>query len=274
LKAGCKFRINNNSGDILKLSNELDEFKVTDGNSIEVIFGVDFKNQARIHTEGVQTMINVIVNGAKGRMGSEAVKAVTADGELTLGGTCDQGDDLSAMIQKTKAEVVVDFTIPDSRMANVKAIVSHGARAVVGTTGFTPEDLKTIEQWCNEFKTAVLIAPNFAIGAVLMMQFAKEAVKYMPHAEIIELHHDKKLDAPSGTAIKTRELMGNKDIPIHSVRLPGLVAHQEVIFGGLGQTLTIRHDSINRESFMPGVVMGIKAIVKREGLVYGLEKLM
>ncbi|MFA5927710.1 MAG: 4-hydroxy-tetrahydrodipicolinate reductase [Candidatus Margulisiibacteriota bacterium] len=219
-------------------------------------------------------MIKVIVNGAKGRMGQEVVKAVSADKELELVAALDLGDDLGQKIKETKAQVVVDFTIPDTRMKNIEAIINNGAKAVVGTTGFTPDDLKTIEKWCADKKGAVLIAPNFAIGAVLLMQFAKEAIKYMPNAEIIELHHDKKLDAPSGTAIKTRELMGNPNIPIHSVRLPGLVAHEEVIFGGLGQTLTIRHDSISRESFMPGVVMAVKKMIDKQGLIYGLEKII
>jgi len=207
-------------------------------------------------------------------MGQAVVAAVTADSECSLVAGLDQGDNLAKTIQDTKAEVVVDFSVPDSRMSVVEAIVKNGARGVIGTTGYTPDDLKLIDKWCAEYKTSVLIAPNFAIGAVLMMQFAKEAIKHMPKAEIIELHHDQKLDAPSGTAIKTRELMGDPNIPIHSVRLPGLVAHQEVIFGGLGQTLTIRHDTINRESFMPGVILGIKKIVGVQGLVYGLEKMM
>lgn len=219
-------------------------------------------------------MIKVIVNGAKGRMGQACVHAVTEDAQCQLVATCDQGDDLGAVVESQAADVVVDFSLPDTRMDVIEAIVSNGARAVVGTTGFTPENLSTIESWCEQYKTAVLIAPNFAIGAVLMMQFAKEAIKHMPKAEIIELHHDKKLDAPSGTAIKTRELMGNPKVPIHSVRLEGLVAHQAVIFGGLGQTLTIRHDTINRESFMPGVVLGVKEIMKITGLVYGLEHIL
>ena len=202
------------------------------------------------------------------------MKAVNADNECELVAVLDQGDDLAASIREKKADVVVDFTVPDARMTVVQTIVETGARGVIGTTGFTAADLKQIEAWCSEHKTSVLIAPNFAIGAVLMMQFAKEAVKHMPQAEIIELHHDQKLDAPSGTAIKTRDLMGNPDIPIHSVRLPGLVAHQEVIFGGLGQTLTIRHDTINRESFMPGVILAVKKIATMSGLVYGLENIL
>ena len=225
-------------------------------------------------------MINVIVNGAKGRMGQEVVNAVTNDQSLTLIAQTDQGDDLAKVLQDNQQSVgqgnlvVVDFSVPDSRMHVIEAIVSNGAKGVIGTTGFTEEDLKTVDQIALENNSAILIAPNFAIGAVLMMQFAKEAYKHMPKAEIIELHHDQKLDAPSGTAIKTRDLMGDPNIPTHSVRLPGLVAHQEVIFGGLGQTLTIRHDTINRESFMPGVIISIKQILDKTGLIYGLEKLL
>lgn len=217
--------------------------------------------------------IKVIVNGAKGRMGAETVKAVSADPELELVAQTDLGDDLSETIINTKAEVVVDFTIPKVVVNNVKQIITAGAHAVVGTTGLTQENLKDLGSLCAKNNVNCLVAPNFAIGAVLMMKFAAEAIKYMPNAEIIELHHDKKLDKPSGTAIKTAHLMG-KDVPIHSVRLPGLVAHQEVIFGGVGQTLTIRHDSITRESFMPGVVMAIKKVQSLKGLVYGLEKVL
>lgn len=217
--------------------------------------------------------IKVLVNGAKGKMGSETVKAILKEADLKLVGQTDLGDNLARAIKTAKAEVVVDFTQPDAAMKNVKIILESGAHAVVGTTGLTDKNLEEIKKLCAANKVSCLVAPNFAIGAVLMMKFAKEAVKYMPSAEIIELHHDKKLDKPSGTAIKTAKLM-EKDVPIHSVRLPGLVAHQEVIFGGLGQTLTIRHDSISRESFMPGVVMAIRKIKKLKGLVYGLENLL
>jgi len=217
--------------------------------------------------------IKVLVNGAKGKMGSETVKAVQKEADLELVGQIDLGDDLAAAIKKDKVQVVVDFTQPDVAMKNVKTILGSGAHAVVGTTGLTDKNLEEIEKLCSVSKINCLVAPNFAIGAVLMMKFSAEAVKHMPNAEIIELHHDKKLDKPSGTAIKTAKLMG-KDVPIHSVRLPGLVAHQAVIFGGLGQTLTIRHDSLNRESFMPGVILAIRKIKDQKGLIYGLEKIL
>ncbi|MDD4178505.1 MAG: 4-hydroxy-tetrahydrodipicolinate reductase [Candidatus Margulisbacteria bacterium] len=217
--------------------------------------------------------IKVIVNGAKGKMGIETVKAVQKENDLELMAQTDIGEPLAAIINDTKAEVVVDFTHPKSVMDNIRTILSSGAHAIVGTTGISEAEMKEIKVLCEKNKVNCLVAPNFAIGAVLMMQFAKEAVKHMPAAEIIEFHHETKADKPSGTAIKTGHLMG-KEVPIHSVRLPGLVAHQEVIFGGLGQTLTIRHDSISRESFMPGVIMAIRKIKELKGLVYGLEHLL
>ncbi|OGC03897.1 4-hydroxy-tetrahydrodipicolinate reductase [candidate division WOR-1 bacterium RIFOXYA12_FULL_43_27] len=217
--------------------------------------------------------IRVIVNGAKGKMGIETVKAIMAEDDMELVASTDVGDDLSEKIINNKAEVVVDFTVPQAALGNAKKIISAEASAVIGTTGLSNENLKELGSLCAKHKVNCLVAPNFAVGAVLMMKFAAEAVKYLPHAEIIEFHHEKKLDKPSGTAIKTAHLM-EKDVPIHSVRLPGLVAHQEVIFGGVGQTLTIRHDSINRESFMPGVILAIRKIKTLKGLVYGLEKIL
>jgi 4-hydroxy-tetrahydrodipicolinate reductase len=225
--------------------------------------------------------IKVLVNGAEGKMGRETVKAVQNAVDLDLVAQTDLGDNLVQEIKKSKAEVVVDFTQPKVALANVKAILSNKAHAVVGTTGLSPANLAEIKKLCSKNKVNCIVAPNFAIGAVLMMKFAKEAAHYMPEVEIIELHHDQKKDAPSGTAIKTAEIIDadrknirRKKIPIHSVRLQGLVAHQEVIFGGLGQTLKIRHDSISRESFMPGVVMAIHKVKKIKGLVYGLENLL
>lgn len=244
-------------------------------------------------------MINIIVNGAKGKMGQETIRAIKADPELKVVGEADQDDNLGSLIKNTKADVVVDFTNPAVRMQNVKAIITNGAHAVIGTTGFTDADLKEISKLCESTKKNVLIAPNFGIGAVLMMQFAAQAAKYMPHVEIIEYHHDAKADAPSGTAIKTAQLINEAvgetkppkveseemlkersqgakvgNIRLHAVRLPGFVASQEVIFGGQGQTLKIRHDTINRESFMPGVIMACKKIGQHKGLIYGLEKIL
>lgn len=217
--------------------------------------------------------IRVLVNGAKGKMGSETVKAILKDKELELAGQTDLGDKLDQAIKNARAQVVVDFTQPKDALKNAKTILQNRAHAVIGTTGLNDRDLNELRKLTARYDVNCLVAPNFAIGAVLMMQFAKEAVKHLPNAEIIELHHDQKKDKPSGTALKTAQLMGKK-VPIHSVRLPGLVAHQEVVFGGLGQTLTIRHDSISRESFMPGVILAVKKIAGKKGLVYGLENLL
>lgn len=243
-------------------------------------------------------MIKVLVNGAKGRMGQEVVKAVLADPDLELVGQIDSGDDLRTEIIKSKAAVVVDFTTATSGFKNTQIIIEAGASPVIGTSGFKDEDVKKLQAIAAEKKISGVIAPNFAIGAVLMMKFAQEAAKYLPHVEIIETHHDGKVDSPSGTAIKTAELIAqtrakfqtkgiedvalvpgargaiHKNIHIHSVRLPGFVAHQEVIFGGTAQSLTIRHDSNHRESFMPGVCLACKEVGKHQQLYYGLEHLL
>ncbi|MDH4121828.1 MAG: 4-hydroxy-tetrahydrodipicolinate reductase [Deltaproteobacteria bacterium] len=242
--------------------------------------------------------IRVLVNGAKGRMGSEAVKAVEADPELTLAGAADQGDDLPRAIAQAQAQVVVDFTTPQAAFPNAQAIVLAGARPVIGTTGFSEAEIARLEAMTAERGLGGVIAPNFAIGAVLMMRFAAEAARHLPHVEIIEIHHDHKADAPSGTAVKTAQLIsqargrapapkvnetelnpgarGTKDtgVPIHSVRLPGHVAHQMVVFGGTGESLTLRHDTIHRECFMPGVVLACKKVMTLDRLVYGLERLL
>jgi len=223
-------------------------------------------------------MIRVAVAGAAGRMGETVCEAVQGAEDLELVGRADPLLQRSLEEVLPGAEVVVDFTEPDSALENARACLRAGVHIVIGTTGFDPSPL--IEAAAAERPRAnVLIAPNFAIGAVLMMRFASEAAMHMGKAEIIELHHDRKLDAPSGTAARTAELMaaagGHEPPPIHSVRLPGLVAHQEVIFGDLGQTLTIRHDSISRESFMPGVLLAVRRVGGlREPVVIGLESLL
>lgn len=245
-------------------------------------------------------MINVAVLGARGRMGSEVVKAVEAAEGLALVAALDMGDSLE-QLKGSAAHVVVDFTTPDSVMANLEFLIDNGMNVVVGTTGFDDAKLATVKGWLAQNPSVgVLIAPNFAIGAVLMMEFAAKAARYFESAEVIELHHPAKVDAPSGTAARTAELMGaaRKDagfgampdatntaidgargalvagIPVHSVRARGLVAHQEVLFGGLGETLTIRHDSIDRAGFMPGVILGVRKIVNTPGLTHGLDKFM
>jgi len=244
-------------------------------------------------------MIKVGVLGARGRMGSEVVKAVTDAPDLELVASLDLGDSLDSLIANG-AQVVVDFTTPDSVMANLEFLIANNINAVIGTTGFDDARIARIKSLLASSKSGVLIAPNFAIGAVLMMEFATKAAKYFESAEIIELHHPNKVDAPSGTAARTAELMAKSrkeaglapmpdatstsldgargatvgDIPVHSVRLRGLVAHQEVLLGGIGETLTIRHDSIDRVGFMPGVLLGVRQVVTHPGLTFGLENFM
>ncbi|CAN2208027.1 DapB Dihydrodipicolinate reductase [Candidatus Nanopelagicaceae bacterium] len=244
-------------------------------------------------------MIKVAVLGSRGRMGSEVVKAVNEAKDLELVAELDLGDSLDSLVTKG-AQVVVDFTTPDSVMANLEFVISKNIHAVIGTTGFDEARIAKIKSLLSTSKSGVLIAPNFAIGAVLMMEFATKAAKYFESAEIIELHHPNKVDAPSGTAARTAELMSAArieaglsagpdatttsldgargatvgQIPVHSVRLRGLVAHQEVLLGGIGETLTIRHDSIDRVGFMPGVLLGVRQVVNHPGLTFGLENFM
>lgn len=261
--------------------------------------------------------IKVLVSGACGKVGQEVIKAVLGDPELALASAVDVRNinkdigpmvgmeplgvvirnDLATAIRLDKPQVMVDFTTPATVMNNLRVALQAKVHAVIGTTGLTTENLKEIAGLSSATGANVLVAPNFAIGALLMMRFAAQAAKYLPQVEIIELHHDQKLDAPSGTSIKTAEMilkgrgelsqnvMGEEKIKgvrggemggihLHSIRLPGLIAHQEVIFGGQGQTLTIRHDSISRESFMPGVVFAVKKIGDRPGLTYGLDELL
>lgn len=259
-------------------------------------------------------MIEVIVTGAAGRMGREVVKAVTAADGMRVAAAVDPNSagvlidnglgsavtvtaDLDAALDGPGPRVLVDFTTPTMAESTVQKALAAGVSCVVGTTGIG------LDRWAKVAEEArddacLFVAPNFAIGAVLMMRFAGIAARFMPAVEIIELHHDHKLDAPSGTAMRTAEIISRArlevpptpgadtevaigargalvdDVSIHSVRLPGLVAHQEVLFGGMGQTLTIRHDSIDRTSFMPGVVLAIGEVVDRTGFIVGLEELM
>jgi 4-hydroxy-tetrahydrodipicolinate reductase len=224
-------------------------------------------------------MIRVAVAGAAGRMGQTVCAAVEAAEDMQLVGRADPLLETTLEQVLPDAEVVVDFTRPDTALANALACVRAGVHVVIGTTGFDPAPLHTARPADGAPQANVLIAPNFAIGAVLMMRFAAEAARHMAKAEIIELHHDAKLDAPSGTAARTAELMGaasgGPPPPIHSVRLPGLVAHQEVILGDLAQTLSIRHDTISRESFMPGVLLAVRRVgTLEESPVVGLENLL
>lgn len=264
-------------------------------------------------------MIRVAVCGAYGKMGREVLKAVLAAEELELVGAADPNApagadlgllagsgpiglpvdrELTVMLRERRPDVVVEFTSPAVVMNNLRLLLEHKVCPVVGTTGLSAADMEELKALSAVQETPVFIAPNFSIGAVLMMKMAKEAARYLPQVEIIEMHHDQKLDAPSGTALRTAQLISEtraslrqghpeekellagargadyEGMRIHSVRLPGYVAHQEVIFGGLGQTLRVRHDSISRESFMPGVVLACSKVKALSGVVVGLEYIL
>ncbi len=236
----------------------------------------------------------VAVLGAKGRMGSEVVRAVESADDLSLAAALDVGDDLDL----SAADVAVDFTHPDAVMDNLRACVDAGVHAVVGTTGFTEERLAELRELLEGKDTGILIAPNFGIAAVLMMQFAAQAARFFDSVEVVELHHPNKADAPSGTARRTAQLIAEareglppmpdatttaldgargadvEGVRVHAVRLAGLVAHQEVLLGGAGESLTIRHDSYDRASFMPGVLLAVREVASRPGLTVGLEHLL
>jgi 4-hydroxy-tetrahydrodipicolinate reductase len=243
-------------------------------------------------------MIRVGVLGARGKMGSQACSAVAEADDLDLIARVDVGDDRAALAD---AQVAVDFTSPGAVMDNIAWCIDHGVSVVAGTSGFTPERLRAIEDRLRAAPdVAVLVVPNFSVGAVLMMRFAAQAARFYESVEIIELHHPTKVDAPSGTARRTAELVAEArrgaalgpmpdasadtldgargadvdGVAVHSVRVRGLVAHQEVILGGPGETLTIRHDSLDRESFMPGVLAAVRSVVDRRGLVIGLDEVL
>jgi 4-hydroxy-tetrahydrodipicolinate reductase len=221
-------------------------------------------------------MIRVAVAGAAGRMGEAVCEAVEGAADTILAGRADPALGMGLADVLGDADVVVDFTVPDTALGNVRTCLEAGVHTVVGTTGF---DLDAARAAAEASSANCFVAPNFAIGAVLLMEVAQTIAPHMPECEIVELHHDRKLDAPSGTAKRTQELIdaagGNVHRPIHSVRLPGLVAHQEVIFGGEGQTLSLRHDSIDRRSFMPGVLLAVRKVASLpDRFTVGLEKLL
>ena len=259
--------------------------------------------------------IRVVVRGASGRMGREVINALCHEPEMQVVGAVELQDaggqlplpdgsgaiplssNLDYILSSCQPNVLVDFTTAQAVMPAVRVATKQGVNLVIGTTGITADELREIEQLTTASKVGAVVAPNFALGAVLMVHLAKIAAKYLDYAEIIELHHHRKVDAPSGTALSTAKAMaaakgksfcqpaeqgGTQDsrgqqvdgITIHSVRLPGLLAHQEVILGGPGQTLSIRHDTINRECYMPGVILAIKEVVHRQGLVHGLDSLL
>ncbi|HMA65138.1 MAG TPA: 4-hydroxy-tetrahydrodipicolinate reductase [Chitinispirillaceae bacterium] len=245
-------------------------------------------------------MIRVLVNGSSGKMGRAIVTAIKLDNEIQLAGEANSKDNLSDIIKQTKPDIVVDFTTPHTAFRNAETIASCKCNGIIGTTGITSDQRTALHEIALKNGRGILIAPNFCIGAVVMMKLAAEAAKYLPNVEIIEYHHDHKADAPSGTAITTAEYINDANvnkinapavqssellndrsqgakignIRIHAVRLPGFIASQEVILGGEGQTLTIRHDTINRESFIPGIIYAVKNIIDKKGLIYGLEKLL
>ncbi|WP_225805364.1 4-hydroxy-tetrahydrodipicolinate reductase [Streptomyces sp. NK15101] len=241
--------------------------------------------------------LRVAVLGAKGRIGSEAVKAVEAAEDMELVAALGRGDGLEALTE-AGAQVVVELTTPDSVMENLEYCVGHGIHAVVGTTGWTEDRLARLNTWLAASpETGVLIAPNFSIGAVLTMKFAQIAAPYFESVEVVELHHPNKVDAPSGTATRTAQLIAEArskagcapqpdatttaldgargadvdGVPVHAVRLRGLLAHQEVLLGGEGETLTVRHDSLHHSSFMPGILLGARRVTTTPGLTFGLE---
>ncbi len=259
--------------------------------------------------------IKVVVQGALGRMGREVINALCNEPEMQVVGAVELqvaeehltlpdssgkvpfSSDLEYILTKCQPEVLVDFTVAQATMPAVRIATKQGVNLVIGTTGLTTDDISEIEQLTRAHQVSAVVAPNFALGAVLMIHLAKLAGKYLDHAEIIELHHHQKVDAPSGTALSTARAMAQargkpfscppeskagsssrgeqvEGITIHSVRLPGLMAHQEVILGTTGQTLRIRHDTINRQCYIPGVILAIKEVVKRQGLVYGLDALL
>jgi 4-hydroxy-tetrahydrodipicolinate reductase len=244
--------------------------------------------------------LRVAVLGAKGRIGSEAVRAVEAADDMELVAALGRGDKLEALVE-AGAQVVVELTTPASVMGNLDFCVRHGIHAVVGTTGWTDERLAQLNtSLAASPQTGVLIAPNFSIGAVLTMKFAQQAARYFESVEVVELHHPNKADAPSGTATRTAQLIAAAraeagcapqpdatvtaldgargadvdGVPVHAIRLRGLLAHQEVLLGGEGETLTIRHDSLHHSSFMPGILLGVRSVVAAPGLTYGLENFM
>lgn len=241
-------------------------------------------------------MINVAVNGAKGKMGEAICQAIEENRQLNLVAKLGRADDLHAGIVRSAAQVVVDTTAADVGFANAQTIIAANAHPVIVTSGFTQSQVEQLQQYCAKKKLGGIIAPNFSIGGVLMMQFAAQAAHYFKHVEIIERHHENKQEAPSGTALRTAEKINamqnaiasiecqqlisgvrggqHQNVAIHSVRLPGSVAHQEVLFGANGETLSIKHDSLDRQCFLPGIMLACQRVLELQALVFGLEHLL
>lgn len=241
--------------------------------------------------------IRVLVNGSQGKMGQEVIKVIQNNASLNLVATSGKNDNLYDKIKSSQAEVVIDFTTPSAVYENTQTIIKAGAHPIIGTTGLTSDQVEKLKQACAEKKLGGIIAPNFSIGAVLMMLFSKQAAQYFPNVEIIEFHHTAKKDSPSGTAVKTADMIAEAhtiaapqqaaheivagargavrhNVTIHAVRLPGFVASQEVIFGGLGETLRISHNPIHREAFMEGILLACKKVMALDRLVFGLEHIL
>lgn len=225
-------------------------------------------------------VITVLINGANGKMGSTAVSAIAHEKDLRLIGKTSRQDNLLDAIKQYSPDIVIDFTEPACAFKNTKIIIDAGARPVIGTTGFSEKEIIELTDICKTKKRGAIIAPNFSIGAILMMRYAQDAAKYFSNVDIIEYHHPTKKDAPSGTAKKTAELIqasGIRDqglIPIHSVRLPGIFAEQQVIFGGAGETLMLQHRAIDRNAMMPGLFLCCRKVMELDHLVYGIESLI
>ena len=240
--------------------------------------------------------IQILINGAKGKMGATTVLAIGNEADMSLVAATDREDDLALALKTHQPDVVIDFTSADASWQNLQTIIGHGAKPVIGSSGLTLEQIDQAKALCKDKKLGGIIAPNFSIGAILMMRYAQDCAKYLSDVEIIETHHPAKLDAPSGTAMKTAEMIADNrktktandsrelikgalgakhcDIPIHSLRLPGTIANQSVIFGGPGQTLTITHNTLDRMSFMPGVFLACRHVMASTELTYGLANII
>jgi 4-hydroxy-tetrahydrodipicolinate reductase len=248
--------------------------------------------------EGHNMPIRILISGASGRMGSMIAKGIAAYPHFVLAGETGRHTNLTTMIQQTQTDVVIDFTHPDTVFQNTIAIMEAGAHPVIGTTGLSLVQIQALQEQATVKKLGGIIAPNFSLGAILMIKYAQEIVKYLPHVEIIEMHHDRKADSPSGTALRTATLLAaanpavqhakssthenlpgarganQQGIAIHAIRLPGLLAHQQIIFGTSGETLTLRHDTIDRECYMPGIALACEKVMYLDRLVYGLEEIL
>jgi len=241
--------------------------------------------------------IRILLNGATGKMGQSTVKTIQANSDFDLVATPTRQEDLNAAIKASKPDVVIDFTNAEAVFKNSKIILDAGVRPVIGTSGLRQNEIAELQSLAKTKKLGGIIAPNFSLGAVLLMKHSREIVKYFPHVEVIEMHHNKKADSPSGTSMRTAEMLAEQrqipndpqtkrenvpgargatyqSVPIHSIRLPGVMAHEQVIFGAIGETLTLSHNSIDRECFMPGVCLAVRKVMELNQLVYGLEEIL